>query len=252
MIGPAICDSTGTRKYGWKGWIEIPEPQINGAHIPWTDLSHPITETLSRIPFFPQPRIGRWMNYPPANVTEIQMIVHHGTHFDAPRHFVADGPTIDQVPLNRLYGQGVIWHIQMPPRGRIGVAELERATPAMQRGDIVLIDTGWWKQVNTDTYEDHPVLTAEAAEWFVTHGAKLVGVDSSSPDEAVHYRSSDFNYPVHHTLLSNGVLIAEHLTNLSDLAGQRVEIMFLGINLVSSDGAPARVVARPYKNPAAA
>jgi len=247
-----MCDSTGAKKYGWKGWIEIPEPQINGAHIPWTDLSHPITETLSRIPFFPQPRIGRWMNYPPANVTEIQMIVHHGTHFDAPRHFVADGPTIDQVPLNRLYGQGVIWDIQMPPRGRIGVAELERATPAMQRGDIVLIDTGWWKQVNTDTYEDHPVLTAEAAEWFVAQGAKLVGVDSSSPDEAVHYRSSDFNYPVHHTLLSNGVLVAEHLTNLSDLAGQRVEIMFLGINLVSSDGAPARVVARPYKNPTAA
>lgn len=242
-----MCDPSTSKVSGWKGWIEIPEPRIEGAHIPWTDLSHPITETLSRIPFFPQPRIGQWMNYPPVNVTQIQMVVHHGTHFDAPRHFVSDGPTIDEVPLERLYGQGVIWHIDKPPRGAIGAADLERATPRIQRGDIVLIDTGWWKHVNTDIYEDHPVLTAEASNWLIAHGAKLVGVDSSSPDEASHYRSADFDYPVHRTLLSNGVLIAEHLTNLTVLAGQRLEIMFLGINIVSSDGAPARVVARPYQ-----
>jgi kynurenine formamidase len=36
------------------------------------------------------------------------------------------------------------------------------------------------------------------------------------------------------------------MTNLTVLAGQRVEIMFLGINIVGSDGAPARVVARPF------
>jgi kynurenine formamidase len=242
-----MCDSVIEKQFGWKGWIEIPEARIEGSHVPWTDLSHPITETLSRIPFFPQPKIGRWMNYPPVNVTEIHMVVHHGTHFDAPRHFITDGPTIDEVPLDRLYGQGVIWHLDMPPRGKIGVAELERATPKMRRGDIVLIDTGWWKHVNTELYEDHPVLTAEASEWLVAQGAKLVGVDSSSPDEAVHYRSKDFNYPVHRTLLSHGVLVAEHLTNLSTLAGRRLEIMFLGINIVSSDGAPARVVARPYR-----
>ena len=129
----------------------------------------------------------------------------------------------------------------------VSIAQIVNSCNYMQRGDIVLIDTGWWKYVNTDVYEDHPVLTAESSEWLIAHGAKLVGVDSSSPDEAVHYRSKDFNYPVHHTLLSNGVLVAEHLTNLSALAGQRLEIMFLGINIVSSDGAPARVVARPYR-----
>ncbi len=241
-----MCDTATPKLPGWQGWIDIPEPTISGAHVPWTDLSHPITETLSRIPFFPQPRIGRWMSYPPVNVTEIQMIVHHGTHFDAPCHFIGDGPTIDQVPLNRLYGQGVIWRIDMPPRGAIGPAELERATPKIQRGDIVLIDTGWWEKVNTEDYEEHPVLTGEASKWLIAHGAKLVGVDSSSPDLAPHYRPKDFNYPVHRTLLSHGVLIAEHLTNLTGLAGQRVEIMFLGINIVGSDGAPARVVARPY------
>ena len=95
------------------------------------------------------------------------MVVHHGTHFDAPRHFIADGPTIDEVPLDRLYGPGVIWHIDAPDRGAIDVADLERATPRMQAGDIVLIDTGWWRYVNTERYEEHPFLTAEAADWLV-------------------------------------------------------------------------------------
>jgi kynurenine formamidase len=49
---------------------------------------------------------------------------------------------------------------------------------------------------------------------------------------------------VHNTLLSHGVLIAEHMTNMTALHGRRAEIMFLGINIVGCDGAPARPVAR--------
>ena len=56
-----MCDAEVPKQFGWKGWIEIPEPSISGAAAAWIDLSHPITETLSRIPFFPQPKIGRWM-----------------------------------------------------------------------------------------------------------------------------------------------------------------------------------------------
>jgi kynurenine formamidase len=61
----------------------------------------------------------------------------------------------------------------------------------------------------------------------------------------VSRRAADFNWPVHHILLSHGVLIAEHLTNLHALAGRRIEAMFLALNIQGADGAPARVVARP-------
>jgi kynurenine formamidase len=238
-----MCEDAPKKTYGWKGWSAIPAPRI-AATGPWIDLSHRITETLSRIPFFPQPQI-RQFRTAPIRITEIQMVVHHGTHFDAPCHFIADGPTIDEVPLDRLYGPGVIWHIEAPDRGAIDVTDLERATPRMQPGDIVLIDTGWWRYVNTERYEEHPFLTAEAADWLVARGAKLVGMDNSTPDQAPHYRRNDYDFPVHNTLLSNGVLIAEHVTNMTPLADRRVEIMFLGLNIAGSDGAPARVIARP-------
>jgi len=240
-----MCEgcAQNNKEESWHGWPDIPTPRIEGSG-PWTDLSHLVTETLSRMPFFPQPRISRWMSYPPVNVTEIQMVVHHGTHIDAPRHFVSNGPTIDEIPLERLYGTGVVWHINAGFRGVIGVAELERATPKLQPGDILFIDTGWWRKVNTDEYEDHPFLSPEAAEWLVAQGAKLVGCDWSTPDMSPHYRPADFDYPVHRTLLRNGVLIMEHMNNLSVFAGRRIETMVMAINLAGSDGAPARVVAR--------
>ena len=242
-----MCEPAPKKTYGWNGWRDLPAPRISSSTAPWIDLSHPVTETLSRIPHFPQPTFRKFSTKPPANsnVTEIQMVVHFGTHVDAPCHFVNGAPAMDQVPLERFYGQGVIWHIDAGDRGAIGIAELERAHPRMQVGDIVLIDTGWWRYMNTDRYEEHPFLTDKASDWLVAQGAKFVGVDASSPDQAAHYRSKDYDFPVHNTLLGNGVLIAEHVTNLTALAGRRVDIMFLPINIAGCDGAPARPVARP-------
>lgn len=243
-----MCEPSPHKTNGWKGWRDMPAPRITQAAGGWVDLSHRITETLSRIPSFPQPRIRRIMEIPPANVTEVHMVVHHGTHIDAPCHFIADGPAMDAVPLDRLYGEGVIWRFDnLPPRALIGRAELERATPRIKEGDIVMIDTGTYPHVNTDRYEEHPALGAEAAEWLLEHGAKLVGIDASSPEPAMHYRPADYTMPVHNILLSNGVLIAEHMNNLGALSNRRVEIMFLALNIAGSDGAPARVVARPIE-----
>lgn len=242
-----MCDDTANKIPGWKGWLDLPAPKISGALGAWVDLSHRLTEELARIPSFPQPHIRQIRKIPEhrANVTEVHMVVHHGTHIDAPRHFIADGPTMDEVPLERLYGPGVVWHFDVPDHGVIDDADLERATPRMREGDIVLIDTGRARHVNTPKYMDHAHLNAEAAQWLAAHGAKLVGVDFSTPDLAANQRAGDFAFPVHYTLLGQGVLIAEHVTNVTGLAGQRAEIMFLGLNIAGSDGAPARVVARP-------
>jgi len=241
-----MCEDATNKIPGWKGWLDVPAPKISGAAGPWIDLSHRLTEGLSRIPMFPQPQIRRLWKIPEhrANVTEVHMVVHHGTHLDAPRHFIADGPAMDEVPLDRLYGPGVVWRFDKGDDGVIDVADLERATPRLRPGDIVLLDTGRARHINTDRYLRHASLTGEAAAWLVRQGAKLVGVDTATPDLPPGRRPADFAFPVHYTLLSHGVLIAEHVTGLAPLAGRRAEIMFLGLNIAGSDGAPARAIAR--------
>ncbi len=242
-----MCDCPQHVRPGWKGWIPLPQRKPVAGAGPWSDLTHTITEDLSRSPAFPKPVIRQIVKMPKdnANVTEIQMVVHHGTHVDAPYHFMNDGPTFEEIPLDRLYGPAVIWRIEKGPYAVIEPEDFEAASPAIEPGDMVLLDTGWAQHINTETYEQHASLSPAAAEWLVAHQVKLLGVDFSTPDLTSHKRPKGFTFPVHETLLSQGVLIAEHLANLRPLANRRVEAMFLGIPFAGSDGAQARVVARP-------
>ncbi|HWV53308.1 cyclase family protein [Pseudorhodoplanes sp.] len=242
-----MCDCPNPAKRAWRGWLPLP-PQSGESGIgPWIDLTHRLTEDLSRSPAFPRPTIRQIIAMPkdPANVTEIQMVCHHGTHVDAPRHFMLDGPSFDQIPLDRLYGPAVVWRIEKGPFAVITPEDFEEAHPKVRAGDMVLLDTGWAQHVNSDIYEDHASLSPEAAEWLVDHQVKLLGIDCSTPDLTSHKRPASFTWPVHQILLSQGVLIAEHLTNLRALANSRVEAMFLALPVAGSDGGLSRAVARP-------
>jgi kynurenine formamidase len=226
----------------WKGWRALPAARANG----WVDLSHRLHAGLFRIPFFPEPRFGRVMSMPAdrLNLTEIQMVCHFGTHVDAPCHFFAVGPAMLEIPFERLHGPGVVWRVAAEPFGVIEAEMLARMTPALRPGDIVLLDTGWSAHVGTARYAENPSLSVGAAQWLVDQGAKLLGIDFLTPDVAVSRRPEGFDWPVHHVLLGQGVLIAENLTNLRSLAGRRVDVIFAALSIEGADGAPARVIAR--------
>lgn len=227
----------------WRGWRS--KVATHGPER-WIELSHPLSSALARIPFFPPARFERIMSMPkdPLNATEIQMVCHFGTHVDAPCHFIPGGPALHEIPLDRLYGPGVVWRLDAEPFGLIDAASLSRQRPELRPDDILLVDTGWAEHLGAPRYEQNPSFSVDAAEWLVERRIKLLGIDFITPDLAVSRRPPGFDWPVHHILLGNGVLIAENLTNLRPLAGQRIEAMFLALNIEGADGAPARVVAR--------
>jgi len=229
-------------KQSWQGWDAVSDEASD-----WIELSHPLCSELARIPYFPPARFERIMSQPkdPVNLTEMQMVCHFGTHVDAPCHFIADGPAFHEIPLDRLCGPGVVWRLECEPYKLIEPTDLERLRPELRAGEILLLDTGCAEHLGTERYGQHPSLSPACAEWLVERRVKLVGVDFATPDLATSRRPAGFDWPVHHILLSRGVLIAEHLTNLRPLAGRRVEVMFLALNIVGADGAPARVIARP-------
>ena len=46
-----------------------------------------------------------------ASVSRLACSVHSGTHVDAPAHFIADGTTVDELPLDILKGSAVVAEI---------------------------------------------------------------------------------------------------------------------------------------------
>jgi kynurenine formamidase len=110
--------------------------------------------------------------------------MHVTTHVNAPIHLVQRGAFVGALPIDRFFGTGVIVSI---PKGRweyVTAADLQRATPAIERGDIVLIVTGWHvKHADSQEYfGDAPGLAADAAAWLIERSVNLVGIDGPAID----------------------------------------------------------------------
>lgn len=242
-----MCDSPAQSGYkGWRGWLALPATRSETPRGDWVDLTYAFSPDVPRVGSFTAPTFTRIAEMPdkPLNVTRMDTIVHMGTHLDAPRHFFLDGPAMEAIPLERFMGRGVVVSIEQPAYGVIEPADLERVEPRIEPGDIVAIDTGWGKTWGTREWDQQPCVSVEAARWLLDKRVKMLAVDTPTPDVPLDRRPPDFTWPVHRTLLAQGILIAEQLANLERLAGQRVEFIFGALPIAGSDGSPARVLAR--------
>ncbi|MFC7233365.1 cyclase family protein [Saliphagus sp. GCM10025308] len=123
---------------------------------------------------------------------------------------------------------------------------MQAAEGEVQAGDTVVLYTGWYHKYGDDDYDPYPWLAPEVADWLLEKEAGMLCVDTVSPDISYSIRPDDWDeYPIHKPLLQNDVLIAEHLTNLEPLLGERIEIRAYPSKIRGGDGAPARIVARP-------
>ncbi|QOT73404.1 cyclase family protein [Sphingobium fuliginis] len=241
-----MCDQCPKAPDGWIGWLDLPASRPVQPAGPWVDLTHDVGPDMPCASIFPRPSFGKLRSLPqdPFNVTDIHMVAHAGTHVDAPLHYFEDAPDMASIPPERLSGEGVVWRIEKGPDQIISVAELEQCRPVLQAGDILAVDTGWAARFGTPDYERHPSFSPEAATWLLERRIKMLACDFATPDLVYHLRQPGFDWPVHRTLLANGILICEHLTGHAAFAGDRVEFLFGALPIAGGDGSPARVLAR--------
>src|SRR5271169_98040 len=137
------------------------------------------------------------------NAARVSLGVHFGTHVDAPYHLLADGSTVDQLPLEILMGKARV--VEIASRSKIERADLEALD---LRDDLrLLVKTRMSGQLRGGAFvEDFVYLTPDAALYLVHAGIKLVGIDYLSVEEP---GSQDL--PAHHALLEAGVVIVEGL-----------------------------------------
>ena len=171
-----------------------------------------------------------------ANVTRMDMGVHTGTHVDAPHHFLNDGRTVEQLPLEVLTGPCYV--LQLPDGVEAITSEvLARCeiTSDMKRVLFGTRNSHLWAKGETGFQTDFVAITEDGAEWLVERGVQLVGVDylSVAPYEE--------GAPTHEILLKAGVVVVEGL-NLSKVMRGFYELYCLPLKIAGSDGAPARAI----------
>lgn len=114
----------------------------------------------------------------------IRMVMHSGTHLNAPIHLVQRGVGVGEIPLHRLFGNGAILSIPKKRWEMITVEDLEARADRIGAGDLVILVTGWHRRYSDslEYYGDSPGLGVAAAEWLVDRDVGLVGIDTPQID----------------------------------------------------------------------
>lgn len=176
------------------------------------------------------------------------LLCDHGpTHVDALSHLDErpEAPTIDRMPLDTFWGEGIALDISdLGPREYCTAERLDRALTGsgmqLRPGDVLLLRTG-----TADRHEGTRQYTTEyggldrsAAEWLREHKPKVFGVDSPSPDTP-----GDRYYPVHMLCREVGMTHYENLTNLGEVLGTRFTFFGFPLKVRGGSGSPVRALA---------
>ena len=157
------------------------------------------------------------------NLTSLHMCAHNGTHVDAPFHFIADGATIEEIPLDKMIGPAFVAAADGEVTESVAKEILKKANSADKEAARKLLIKG------------RGVVSAEAAEVFAQAGVDLIGVELQSvgPVEAP--------MAVHKVLLGAEVVLLEGI-RLGEVKEGVYILNAAPISLGGSDGAPCRAV----------
>lgn len=170
-----------------------------------------------------------------ANVSSVYFGSHTATHVDAPKHFSDAGASVEKLPLDILVGPAL-------------VVKFDDTVKAITRKDLEKKDLGIHSRLlfatrnsrlqleSASFVPDYTYVAPDAAEYLVSKGVRLVGVDYLSIEQfhSGHHRT-------HHTLLDNAVIIVEGL-QLREVPEGEYQLVCLPLAIVGCDGAPARAI----------
>jgi arylformamidase len=173
----------------------------------------------------------------PANVSELRIGTHTGTHVDPPVHFIPGAAGIDRVPLDAVYGPVVVADAR-GLRGGLGPTELNRLNipDGTERVLLKSDNSALWRRLPTSFPDEYVCLSPEGAHWVVERGLRLIGVDFLS----VEQKGAE-GHPTHVELLSNGVIIVEGL-DLGAVDPGTYTLACTPLRIVDGDGGPARAI----------
>lgn len=155
------------------------------------------------------------------NLTSLTMCAHNGTHVDAPFHFLNEGKTLEQMPLDSFVGDCYVTHYDGEIDAQEAINILVKAKNAGADERILI--------------GGKAVVTADAAREFAKAKIKLIGNESQTvgPENAP--------MEVHLILLREEIVLLEGIV-LSHVPEGKYLLSAAPLNLAGCDGAPCRAV----------
>ena len=155
------------------------------------------------------------------NLTAFSMCAHNGTHVDAPYHFLNEGKTIEEMPIDAFVGDCYVACHEGDVSAEDAHAILEKAK-SCGCGERILI-------------AGKATVTAEAAKVFAKEKIKLIGNESQTVGP------EDGPMEVHKILLSEEIVLLEGIV-LRNVEEGKYFLSAAPLNLAGSDGAPCRAL----------
>lgn len=209
------------------------------------DLTHILNETISVYPGTLAPELEVTNTVEKNGFAELKMtmVLHSGTHIDAPCHVIKNGKSIDQFNIGKFIGNAII--IPCHDRTEINLDYIQSYEDKIKRVNFILFYTGWQHKWKSNSYfADCPTLTNDAASWLAKFDLNGIGIDSFSVDKVISAEIvTPELLPNHFIFLGKEILLIENLTNLDKLPDDIFSFQCIPLNIENADGSPVRAIA---------
>ncbi|MFC2036120.1 cyclase family protein [Chloroflexota bacterium] len=169
--------------------LSVPTEESPSEMIPLTVLHKEHTEStkdMKRIFGCSENDLPQGLGYA---TDDIKITTHSGTHVDAPWHYFPTSEerrarTIDEIPLNWFYSDGVVLDMRHKDRGTVISVEdlyqaLQKIAYKIKPWDIILIQTGADKLWGKADYLDAGCgMGRESTLYLIEQGVKVMGTDA--------------------------------------------------------------------------
>lgn len=159
---------------------------------------------------------------------------HVGTHIDAPAHFLAQGQTIDELPLETFYGPAEV----VDCRKQTEITPRYLQSVSISRGCHILLQTDNSQLLQLPSFqENYTVVSPEGASYLASLCPLSIGFDYYSLDPPV----SDTGYAAHMVFATAGISVFVCLDLLRVREGR---YLFAGfpLRLQGAEGSPVRAL----------
>jgi kynurenine formamidase len=167
-----------------------------------------------------------------------------GTYLEAGSHILEDGRNLDSYSIEEFIKSVKIVKLpEQPAKSFIDDSMIEALAPKIDRGDALIIETGWGKMWNKPGYVlQCPNMHKSALEWVLEKDISIFGIDVPCIEASWSEDDEAEKGGLLGEMFKRGVLLVAPLVNLDSIEADRGTLFCIPLAVKGTSGAPARVL----------